>query len=638
MNDFLVRGSLAEVDPAIAEIIQHEHAHQFAKLLMIASESTAPAAVREAEGSVLQNLYAEGYPHADLHGKTEAQLLDYDQQMTFFRRFADRRYYRGAEYNNILESLCQRRGAEAFCPPGMSPEQLYLNVQPLAGAVANTAVYEALVQQGDTVMGLDLLHGGHLTHGSPVNHSGRHHRIVFYRVSEQTEHLDYDEIYATAMREKPKMIIAGFTSYPIAPDFKKFREIADACGAYLLADISHTAGLAVAGEYPNPVGIAHVTTFTTHKTLLGPRGAVIVTTDPELAKKIDRAVFPGMQGGPHMNKVAGIAVAFKLAVTPQFKALQQQIAKNAKALAAGFQKEGLRVVHGGTNTHMVILDTKSVKWNGQPLMGDAAARIVDMANIVCNRNTIPGDRDATRPSALRFGTTWVTQRGLKENDMSEISSVVGDVVKTARPFTLTTAKGALQFRAKVDFDALVNGAERISALCAKAGEDVAVPRDSYPHVWESIERLEIGDSRLNGHAQNSLISNLQSLEISGEHARAFVHSAFTSDVAALLAEETQPSWLLERDGKPMSPAIVLCLGDRYRVAVPNDKLSRVARWLRALSDGYVIFDEADPQAKMPGPVVVKQVSSEGFDGKHLPTAMDGVSVKADKPYFIGKQV
>ena len=340
MNDFLVRGSLAEVDPAIAEIIQHEHAHQFAKLLMIASESTAPAAVREAEGSVLQNLYAEGYPHADMHGKTEAQLLDYDQQMTFFRRFADRRYYRGAEYNNLLESLCQRRGAEAFCPPGMSPEQLYLNVQPLAGAVANTAVYEALVQQGDTVMGLDLLHGGHLTHGSPVNHSGRHHRIVFYRVNEQTEHLDYDEIYAMAMREKPKMIIAGFTSYPFAPDFKKFREIADACGAYLLADISHTAGLAITGEYPNPVGIAHVTTFTTHKTLMGPRGAVIITTDPDLAKKIDRAVFPGMQGGPHMNKVAGIAVAFKLAVTPQFKALQSQIAKNAKALAAGFAKRG----------------------------------------------------------------------------------------------------------------------------------------------------------------------------------------------------------------------------------------------------------------------------------------------------------
>ncbi|NJM41942.1 MAG: hypothetical protein HC853_14890, partial [Anaerolineae bacterium] len=277
----------------------------------------------------------------------------------------------------------------------------------------------------------------------------------------------------------------------------------------------------------------------------------------------------------------------------------------------------------GTNTHMVIVDTKSVKWNGQALMGDAAARIVDMANIVCNRNTIPGDRDATRPSALRFGATWVTQRGLKEADMSEIASVVGDVLKTARPFTLTTAKGALQFRAKVDFDALVNGAERISALCAKAGEDVAVPRDSYPHVWESVTVSKNGNG-------------LSGLEISGEHARAFVHSAFTSDVAVLLAEETQPSWLLERDGKPMSPAILLCLGDRYRVAVPNEKLSRVVRWLRALSDGYVIFDEADPQAKMPGPVVVKQVSSEGFDAAQMPTEMNATNVMSEKPYFIGK--
>jgi glycine hydroxymethyltransferase len=638
MTDFLTRGSLAEVDPAIAELIRHEHAHQFSNLIMIASESTAPAAVLEAEGSVLQNLYAEGYPHADMHGLSEAELLDYDTQLTFFRRLADRRYYRGAQYNNILESLCQRRAAEAFCPAEMDPAQLFVNVQALSGANANTAVYEALVNRGDTVMGLNLLHGGHLTHGSPVNHSGKHYRIVFYGVDEKTELLNYDEIYATAMREKPKMIIAGYTSYPYAPDFKKFREIADACGAYLLADISHTAGLAIAGEYPNPVGLAHVTTFTTHKTFLGPRGAVIIATDEEIAKKIDRAVFPGLQGGPHMNKVAGIAVAFKLAQSPQYKALQQQISKNAKALAAGFAQNSVRVVHGGTNTHMVVIDTKSIATNTPghvPLMGDVSARIVDMMNIVCNRNTIPGDRDATRPSALRFGTTWVTQRGLVESDMYEIASAIANVLKTARPFTLTSAKGTLQFRAKVDFDALVAGAERISALCAKAGVDAAKPRDGYPHHWEAVERLETRDQKRDGTP--SPVSNLQALEISGEHARAFMHTVFTSDVAALLAEETQPSWLLERDGKPMSPAIVLSLGKRYRVAVPSDKLTRVARWLRALSDGYVISDDADLQAKVPGPVVVKQVASQGFDAQQLPTQMDAHNVAAGKPYFIGKR-
>jgi len=642
MNDFLVRGTLAEVDPAIAQLIQHEQAHQFAKLIMIASESTAPAAVREAEGSVLQNLYAEGYPHADMHGQTEAQLLDYDWQMPFFRRYADRRYYRGAEYNNVLEALCQRRGAEAFCPPGMTPEQLFLNVQPLSGANANTAVYEALVNQGDTVMGLNLLHGGHLTHGSPVNHSGKHQRIVFYGVDEKTERLDYDEIRAIALREKPKMIIAGYTSYPFAPDFKKFREIADEVGAYLLADISHTAGMAVTGDYPNPVGIAHVTTFTTHKTLLGPRGAVIITTDPELAKKLDRAVFPGMQGGPHMNKVAGIAVAFKLAMTPQFKALQHQIVKNAVALADGFKREGVRVVHGGTDTHMVVVDTKSIAThNGVALMGDVSARVVDLINIVCNRNTIPGDRDATRPSALRLGTTWVTQRGLKEADMSEIASAIASVLKTARPFTLTTAKGALQFRAKVDFDALINSAERVSQLCAKAGVDGVngvAPQVEYPHVWEQVDdgRRTTDDDTDPSSVVRRPSSPLSGLEVSGENARPFMQYVFSSDVAALQAEETQPSWLLERSGVPMSPAIVSNLGAAYRLAVPSDKLTRVTRWLRAISDGYVLTDDHDLQAKIPGPVMVKQVGAEGFDSAQLPTALDEASVAGHKPYYIGK--
>ena len=647
MNDYLVRGSLAEVDPAIAQLIQHEHAHQFAKLIMIASESTAPAAVREAEGSVLQNLYAEGYPHADMHGQTEAQLLDYDWQMPFFRRYADRRYYRGAEYNNVLEAVCQRRGAEAFCPPGMTPEQLFLNVQPLSGANANTAVYEALVNQGDTVMGLNLLHGGHLTHGSPVNHSGKHQRIVFYGVDEKTERLDYDEIRAIALREKPKMIIAGYTSYPFAPDFKKFREIADEVGAYLLADISHTAGLTVAGDYPNPVGIAHVTTFTTHKTLLGPRGAVIITTDPELARKLDRAVFPGMQGGPHMNKVAGIAVAFKLAMTPQFKALQHQIVQNAVALADGFKREGMRVVHGGTDTHMVIVDTKSIAQNNSapgapvPLMGDVSARVVDLINIVCNRNTIPGDRDATRPSALRLGTAWVTQRGLKEADMGEIASAIASVLKTAKPFTLTTAKGALQFRAKVDFDALIASAERVSKLCAKAsvdGVNGVAPQVEYPHVWEQVDdgRPTTDDANGSSSVVGRPSSSLSGLEVSGENARPFMQYVFTSDVAALQAEETQPSWLLERTGVPMSPAIISNLGAAYRLAVPNDKLARVARWLRAISDGYVLTDDHDLQAKIPGPVMVKQVSAEGFDSAQLPAAMDAASVADNKPYYIGK--
>lgn len=297
MSDFLIRGTLAEVDPEVAELIQLEHARQLDKLIMIASESYVPAAVREAEGSVFQNIYAEGYPHAATIGLPEEAILDYERQLPFYRRNADRRYYKGVEYCNLVEALAQRRAAEVFCPPGMTPEQLFVNVQPLSGAVANLAIYEALTQPGDTVMTLDLLHGGHLSHGSPVNITGRRQRVVHYRVNPETELLDYEEIYEIAQRERPKMIIAGFTSYPWAPDFERFRAIADSVGAYLMADIAHTAGMAAAGVYPNPVGIAHVTVFTTHKTLMGPRGAVIITTDPEIAKKIDRAVFPVCKEG-----------------------------------------------------------------------------------------------------------------------------------------------------------------------------------------------------------------------------------------------------------------------------------------------------------------------------------------------------
>jgi glycine hydroxymethyltransferase len=596
MDDFLIRGALADVDPDVAELIRHEHARQLDKLIMIASESYVPAAVREAEGSVFQNIYAEGYPHADMHGMTEDEILDYESQLAFYRRNGDRRYYKGVEYCNLIEALAQRRAAEVFCPPGMSPEQVFVNVQPLSGAVANAAIYEALVQPGDTVMTLDLLHGGHLSHGSPVNVTGHRQRIVHYRVNEETELLDYEEIYELAQRERPKMIIAGYTSYPWAPDFHKFRAIADSVGAYLLADIAHTAGMAAAGVYPNPVGVAHVTSFTTHKTMMGPRGAVIITTDPELAKRIDRAVFPGLQGGPHMNKVAGMAVMFKLAKTPQFKALQQQIARNAVALSDGLKANGLRVVHGGTNTHMVLLDCKSIaQHDGVPLMGNVASRILDLIGIVCNRNTIPGDKDAGRPSALRFGTPWVTQRGLKEDDMREIANVIALVLKTAKPHTIPTKK-SVAYTARVDFDALMEGVARINTLAAKAGRDFDLPNEDYPFVWYAVNGQEPG-ARGQGSGVESRV------EVSGEQAAAFLSVVLGADVNALSdgAEVT----VLGRNRTPLCAATLTRANDGYALDVPADRAPRVTQWLRALSDGYVIFDDADVGINIPGPVVIR---------------------------------
>ncbi|MCL6511827.1 MAG: serine hydroxymethyltransferase [Anaerolineae bacterium] len=598
MNDFLVRGTLAELDPHVAELIEHEHVRQLDKLIMIASESYVPAAVREAEGSVFQNVYAEGYPHADMHGLSEDELLDYEWQLAFYRRNGDRRYYKGVEYCNLIEALAQRRAAEVFCPPGMQPEQVFVNVQPLSGAVANAAIYEALVQPGDTVMTLDLLHGGHLSHGSPVNITGHRQRVVHYRVSEETELLDYEEIYDLAQREKPKMIIAGYTSYPWAPDFAKFRAIADSVGAYLLADIAHTAGMAAAGVYPNPVGIAHVTSFTTHKTMMGPRGAVIITTDPELARRIDRAVFPGLQGGPHVNKIAGMATMFKLAQTPQFRELQHQIAKNAVALSDGFKANGLRVVHGGTNTHMVLLDCKSIaQHDGMPLMGNVASRILDLIGIVCNRNTIPGDKDASRPSALRFGTPWVTQRGLKEADMREIADVIALVLKTARPHTLQMKK-SVAYTARVDFDALMQGVERINALVAKAGRDFDLPREGYPFVWYAT----------NGRSRESEVGNRKSgvgsrVEIHGEHAAAFLSVVLGTNVTELT--DGAAVHILGRNRTPLCEAKLRKIGDGFALDVPAEQAAHITRWLRALSDGYVIFDDADVGMNIPGPVVVK---------------------------------
>ncbi len=328
MKDYLFRGKLAELDKDVFELAQLETERQNRKLIMIPSESTAPLAVREALATSFQNIYAEGYPDDELRFMKEKEILDYPNRLADYRRYSDPRFYKGVEYADVIESLARRRCAEAFAANGKKPDDLYVNVQPLSGAPANNAVYPAVVNPGDTVLGMSLLHGGHLTHGSSVNCSGRLYHFVHYLVDPITEKIDYAQVEALALEHKPKMIIAGYTSYPWLPDWKKFREIADFVGAILLADISHIAGLVSAGALASPIGYAHITTFTTHKTLCGPRGACIITTDAALSKKIDKSIFPGEQGGPHVNVFAALALTFKLARTEEFKSLQFQIIKN----------------------------------------------------------------------------------------------------------------------------------------------------------------------------------------------------------------------------------------------------------------------------------------------------------------------
>ncbi|MFQ3568742.1 MAG: serine hydroxymethyltransferase [Aggregatilineales bacterium] len=616
-GDFLFRGELAELDPDVAELIRHETARQERYLILIPSESTVPTAVREALGSSFHNLYAEGYPLDETRTMTQAEILNYHARLPEYRRHADKRYYKGTEYANIVEALARRRAAELFATARYPAEKLFVNVQPLSGAPANNAIFSGLLAVGDTIMGLDLLQGGHLTHGSPVNRSGKQYRAVSYGVDPATEKLDYEQIRALALEHRPRLIIAGYTSYPYAPDWDAFRAIADEIGAYLMADVSHVAGLIIGGVYPNPVGIADVVSFTTHKTMGGPRGAVIITHRTDVANKVDRAVFPGEQGGPHVNQIAALAVALRLAATDQFRHLQQQTVANAIRLAERLAARGMRVAYGGTNTHMVLLDCKTIVGaDGTPLSGDIAARILDLAGIVANRNTIPGDPSALRASGVRLGTPWVTQRGFREAEIDRLADCIADLLSAAVPFSYL-GKRRPEARAKVEFDVLQRVKNAVRELAANAGIDTDAGAEDYPHFYYLDETDR--DPK-----------TLAIAPIGYASAASFLDVALSADVGALRAGDRAPTLVLEPDGSVMARGIVEAAADgAFLLHVEN--ASRVSNWLRALSDGFVLFDHDDPYAKVPGPVDVRVLGAAHSDF----SSIDG-NAYATKPYFIGE--
>ncbi|MBQ3223958.1 MAG: serine hydroxymethyltransferase [Clostridia bacterium] len=376
-------------DPEIAAALDEELKRQREHIELIASENFVSPAVMEAMGSHLTNKYAEGYP-----GK---------------------RYYGGCYAVDVAENIARERAKQLFGAE-------HANVQPHSGAQANTAVYFALLEPGDTVMGMDLSNGGHLTHGSPVNISGKYYNFVSYGVSGEDERIDYDMLMQKAMECRPKLIVAGASAYPRAIDFKKFREAADACGALLMVDMAHIAGLVAAGEHESPVPYADIVTTTTHKTLRGPRGGLILCKE-KYAKAIDKAIFPGTQGGPLMHVIAAKAVCFGEALQPQFKAYQHQIVLNAKALAEGLMRRGLRLVSGGTDNHLMLVDLTSTGRTGKEV-----EQLLDAANITCNKNTIPNEkRSPFVTSGVRLGTPAVTTRGMVEADMDEIAGMIAEV-------------------------------------------------------------------------------------------------------------------------------------------------------------------------------------------------------------------
>ena len=382
--------TLKEIDPEVFDAISKEIRREKENLLMIASENYASRAVIEAHANVMTNKYAEGYPGA--------------------------RYYGGCEYVDVVENLAIERAKKLF-------NAEYVNVQPHSGSQANMAVYFSVLKPGDLIMGMDLAHGGHLSHGSKVSFSGTLFKSVFYGVSPETERIDFDQIRRIAREYKPKMIIAGASAYPREINFSMFKEIAQEIGAFFMADIAHIAGLIVAGLHPSPVGLAEFVTSTTHKTLRGPRGGIIIA-NREYAQKIDKAIFPGIQGGPLMHIIAAKAVAFKEAMEPEFREYQKQVVANAKVLAEELMRLGFRLVSGGTDNHLILMDLTD-----KGITGKQAEEALARAGIVVNKNSIPFDKRGPKvTSGIRIGTPALTTRGFKEDEMKFIASLISEVL------------------------------------------------------------------------------------------------------------------------------------------------------------------------------------------------------------------
>jgi glycine hydroxymethyltransferase len=414
-RDAFFRTDLAAADPAVFAAIQGEMARQQEQIELIASENIVSQAVLEAQGSILTNKYAEGYP--------------------------GRRYYGGCEYVDVTEDLARERAKALF---GCA----FANVQPHSGAQANQAVFQALLQPGDTFLGMDLAAGGHLTHGSPANQSGKWFRPVTYKVREDDHLIDYDHVAEMALAEKPKLIIAGASAYSRHIDFARFREIADSVGAYLMVDMAHYAGLVAGGVYPSPLPHAHVVTTTTHKTLRGPRGGLILSNDVELGKKFNSAVFPGLQGGPLEHVIAAKAVAFGEALKPEFKQYAQQVIDNARAMAAVLVERGLKIVSGGTDSHLMLVDLRP-----KGVTGKATEAALEHALITCNKNGVPfDDAPFTVTSGVRLGTPAGTTRGFGVAEFQQVGHWIADVVDSMKG--TDEADAAVQARVAAEVRAL----------------------------------------------------------------------------------------------------------------------------------------------------------------------------------------
>jgi glycine cleavage system T protein len=664
--DMFFDAEIESVDEDTARLIELEEERQSRKLIMIASESLCPKPVKQALNSVFTNLYSEGLPSVRMDRETVEEVLDYDSQMTNQRRLADRRYYKGCDYVNLVETLAKRRICELYSthkdPKAeikLKPEEIYANVQPLSGAIGNNAIYDAFLEIGDTVMGMSLTSGGHLTHGSIANRSGKHYNIVSYEADVETGEMKWKEMERMVREHKPKMIIAGYSAYPLDIDWKRFRKLADISGAILLADVSHIAGLIATGHMNNPIGYADIVMFTTQKTLCGPRGAVILTTDKEKAKMIDLAIFPGEQSGPHQSNIAAKAVSFKIAQTDEFKELQKNIRDNARHLASSFKKLGLKVAYRDSDSHMTLIDLKGIKTKtGYTLTGEVAARILEICGIVCNKNTIPGDDNAIHPTAIRFGTTWLTQRGFGKKHMEKIAELVHKVLTNIQPFHWI---GRIKIigRGKIDLAVMEEVKAEVEKLEQEAKREIEIEWDSYPHYFGPSEddkgretalhdvhkKLKAKLSARDGWMLPSAYSNVKEevdalekkaglidigdvgiLEVSGRRAEEFLDEVGTAKIVGMEEGQSKRTLFLDKDASLMAEGLVIRLKEkksvwsRFVVLVHAPNTERIKLWFRSLSDAYVIFDERDIFRKIQGPVIVHDLKNV-LDEKRRKTAM-----------------
>lgn len=615
----------------ILRIGEIERERQWRKLIMIPSESICHPGAAVVLSSEMGHVYAEGLPGPILCREPREVTADDALFQGWQTRLSDRRFYKGTVNANRVELIAQARIAEVFANLKGSPkaDEIYVNVQALSGAAANLAIYEALLKHGDRMMGLDLSHGGHLTHGSRFNFSGKTYEVQSYGIDPATRKLDYDRIRARVKEFTPNILIGGASSYPWDFDWAALRSIADEVGAYLLADIAHLSGMVAAGECNNPLPHAHVVMFTTHKTLCGPRGAVILTAMPDLAKKIDMAVFPGMQGGPHMNSIAAIGRLFELILEgyEDFCAFQLKTLANATFFADCLKEEGFAIEYGGTNTHMLLVDLKKLPVKGETYLdGEIASRLLEVAGIVCNKNVLPGDEKASRASGLRFGLPWLTQRGVTRAQLREIAGIIKAALERVETVFVWSPPGEKKCRGRLPAGVLETCAQRALAIA-----------EALPYPPKPAQSREAGRRRTKLEGRSALV-------LRGESVRLALEELLT----ARMPVDGSPvhAQMLRADGTEIDDVVAAqleCDGmrERWLMLVHEERLQAVRRWLEGLSDGYLLFDNSDLQQKLHGPFVAEEIDAASLPDsivnavKALP---EEPSVSLTKPFFIGQRV